>query len=116
MLKDNDHAPFVSFGADMKKARLALGYTQKAFAEEIGIDPRYLANIENSGALPSLSVFYEIVSRCKLPIERYFYPAAAEVRESQDMERAVLKLRTCPKKFLPIIEGALDAAMKLEDT
>ena len=116
MQKDKNNAPFASFGADMKEARRALGYTQKAFAEEIGIDPRYLANIENSGALPSLSVFYEIVSRCKLPIERYFYPAAEEARENQETERAVLKLRTCPKKYLPIIEGALDAVLKLEET
>ena len=116
MQKYNNHAPFANFGADMKAARKALGYTQKAFAEEIGIDPRYLANIENIGALPSLSVFYEIVSRCKLPVEQYFYPAAAEARDSQETERVVLKLRTCPKKYLPIIEGAIDAVIKLGDT
>jgi transcriptional regulator with XRE-family HTH domain len=115
MLKERNRVPFASFGADMKEARQALGYTQKALAEIIGIDPRYLSNIENSGALPSLPIFYEIVKRCKLPIERYFCPEAEEARKSKEWERTALKLHVCPKKYLPIIEGAIDAAIKLDE-
>ena len=33
MPKERNRAPFASFGADMKEARQALGYTQKALAE-----------------------------------------------------------------------------------
>ena len=47
MPKERNRAPFASFGADMKEARQAMGYTQKYLAEEIGIDNRYLTNIEN---------------------------------------------------------------------
>jgi transcriptional regulator with XRE-family HTH domain len=112
MSRERNRVPFESFGADMKEARKALGFSQRVLAEMVGIDPRYLANIENSGSLPSLPVFYEIVSLCKLPVERYFYPEAGAEWNSEERERAALKLRLCPEKSLPIIEGALDAAIK----
>ena len=115
MSRERNRAPFASFGADMKEARQALGYTQKSLAEAIGIDPRYLANIENSGALPSLPIFYEIVRLCKLPVERYFHPEAETARDSRERERTVLKLTVCPEKYLPIIEGTIDAAIKLDE-
>jgi transcriptional regulator with XRE-family HTH domain len=114
MSKQRNFAPFASFGADMKEARHALGYTQKALAEELQIATRYLANIENSGSTPSLPLFYEIVNLCKLPVERYFYPEAAEVQGNREKERIALKLDVCPDKYLPIIEGALDAAIKVD--
>jgi len=115
MPRERNRAPFASFGADMKQARQALGYTQKSLAEAIGIDPRYLANIENSGALPSLPIFHKIIKLCKLPVERYFYPEVAEARESGERERTALKLHICPEKYLPIVEGTLDAAIKLDE-
>jgi transcriptional regulator with XRE-family HTH domain len=115
MPRERNRAPFTSFGADTKEARQALGYTQKSLAEAIGIDPRYLANIENSGALPSLPIFYEIVRLCKLPVERYFYPEVAEARDSAERERTTLKLTVCPERYLSIIEGTIDAAIKLDE-
>ena len=115
MPRERNRAPFASFGADMKQARQALDYTQKSLAEAIGIDPRYLANIENSGALPSLPIFYEIVKLCKLPVERYFHPEAEKERESRERERTALKLLVCPEKYLSIIEGTIDAAIKLDE-
>jgi transcriptional regulator with XRE-family HTH domain len=115
MQRERNTTPFTNFGADIKKARQALGYTQKALAEAVGIDTRYLANIENSGSLPSLPVFYEIIRLCKLPVERYFHPEVEEMRNSEDRERTALKLSICPEKYLSIIEGALDATLKLNE-
>jgi len=115
MPKERNRAPFESFGADMKEARKALGISQRVLAEMVGIDPRYLTNIENSGNLPSLPVFYEIISICKLPVEKYFYPEAAAEQDNAERERAVIKLRLCPEKYLPIVEGTIDAALKLNE-
>ena len=115
MPRKRNTAPFASFGADMKEARNALKLSQRVLAEIIGIDPRYLANIENSGALPSLPIFFEIVSVCKLPVERYFYPEAETEKQSAERERTALKLQICPEKYLPVIEGAIDAAIKLDE-
>ncbi len=115
MISERNTSPFVSLGADMKQARKALGFTQKSLAEAVKINTRYLANIENIGALPSLPVFYEIIRLCKLPVERYFHPEVEENRGSAERERTALKLGICPDKYLPIVEGVLDAAIKLNE-
>jgi len=115
MLNKRNREPFTTFGMDVKAAREALGYTRKALSVLIPIDPRYLANIENSGALPSLPVFYELIKLCSLPVDRYFHPEALEAHNSKDRERIALKLSICPEIFLPIVEGTIDAAIKLVD-
>jgi transcriptional regulator with XRE-family HTH domain len=115
MPKKRNAAPFGRLGADMKEARKALGLSQRQLAELVDIDPRYLANIENSGSIPSLPIFHEIITICKLPAERYFYPDAAAEDMSEGMERAIIKLRLCPENYLPIVEGTIDAALKLTE-
>jgi len=115
MPKELNHEPFASFGVDIKEARKALGLTQKSFAETIGIATRYLANIENSGRLPSLPIFYKIVHLCELPVDRYFHPETSVKRDSVERERTTLKLRGCPEKYLPIIEGTIDAVIKFDE-
>jgi len=115
MPKERNLAAFASFGADLKQARKALGLTQKSFAETIGIDPRYLVNIENRGALPSLAIFYDIIQLCKLPVDRYFHPDAITDRDSRERERVALKLKICPDKYLSIIEGTIDAVIKHDE-
>lgn len=102
---------FNSFGHDLKEARNSLGISRRKMHELIGIDPRYLANIENSGYIPSLSRFYELVTTCKLPVEKYFFPEIEE-QESKVRERVKLKLNLCPEQHLPIIEAAIDGAIK----
>ncbi len=76
MAKGTEYPGFETLGADIKEARKALGLSRRALAEQVSIDPRYLANIENSGDLPSVPVLYELARICKLPIERYFHPEA----------------------------------------
>lgn len=115
MAKGKDFPGFEMLGEDIKAARQALGLSRRALAERVNIDPRYLANIENSGDLPSVPVLYELVKICKLPVERYFHPEA-EPEGSEQRQRASYKLKLCPEQYLPIIEGAIDGAIKLEET
>lgn len=107
-------AAFARFGADIKEARQAMGLSRRELAELVNIDPRYLANIENSGSLPSLPIFYELVTICKLPVEQYFH-AIREETESEQRKRTILKLRLCPERFLTIVEATLDGALKTEE-
>ena len=116
MPKERSRAPFDGFGADMKEARKALGLSQKALAEMINIDPRYLANIENSGSLPSLPVFYQIITICKLPPERYFYPELDEMKDSRKVKRIITKIRLCPEKYLSVVEGTINEVLKIDKT
>ena len=105
----------MSFGQDVKEARKAMGLSRREMAEAINIDPRYLANLENSGYLPSLQIFYVIVTTCKLPVEKYFYPATDEKRENAERERITIKLRQCPDEYLPFVESTIDTANKQND-
>lgn len=49
MAKGIEYPGFETLGSDIKEARKALGLSRRALDEQVSIDPRYLANIENSG-------------------------------------------------------------------
>ena len=49
--------------SSIKEARNALGLSRRALAEQISIDPRYLANIENSSDLPIVPGLYDLASK-----------------------------------------------------
>ena len=115
MANIEDCPGFETFGADVKAARQAKRISRKAMAEKINIDWRYLANIENQGAIPSLPVMIQLIKVCGLPVERYFNPAIMR-EESEQRQRVSHKLKLCPEEYLPIIEGAIDGALKMEQT
>ena len=106
---------FESFGADVKAARKAKHLSRKMMAEIINIDPRYLANIENDSTIPSLPVIIQLIKVCGLPVERYFNPEVMR-EESSQRQRISHKLKLCPEQYLPIIEGAIDGALKDEES
>ena len=109
MAKVEDCPGFETFGADVKAARKARRLARKALAEMVGIEWRYLANIENKGTIPSLPVVIQLIKTCGLPVERYFNPEVLR-SESEQRQRVGHKLKLCPEEYLPIIEGAIDGA------
>ena len=115
MAKVEDCPGFETFGADVKTARIAKHLSRKTLAEIINIDSRYLANIENEGTIPSLPVIIQLIKECGLPVERYFNPEVMR-EESAQRQRISHKLKLCPEQYLTIIEGALDGALKINDS
>ena len=115
MANINDCPGFETFGADVKAARIAKHLSRKTLAEIINIDSRYLANIENEGTIPSLPVIIQLIKECGLPVERYFNPEVMR-EESSQRQRISHKLKLCPEQYLTIIEGALDGALKIENS
>lgn len=113
MAKVEDCPGFETFGADVKAARKAKHLTRKTLAETVGIEWRYLANIENKGTIPSLPVIIQLIKVCGLPVERYFNPEVMR-EESAQRQRISHKLKLCPEQYLTVIEGALDGALKTE--
>jgi transcriptional regulator with XRE-family HTH domain len=105
---------FASLGNDIKEARKAMNLSRKELAVMVSIDPRYLANIENSGSLPSLPVFYELMKICRLPVERYFYVQTQD-QDSPQRKRTANKLNLCPERYLPIIEATIDGAIQIAE-
>ncbi|MFR9152864.1 MAG: hypothetical protein ACLVLD_25910 [Hungatella sp.] len=47
-------------------------------------------------------------------MERYFFPKAGE-QDDPERQRAAHKLSLCPQQYLPIIEGAIDGAIGIEE-
>lgn len=115
MAKVEDCPGFETFGADVKAARKAKHLARRALAEMAGTPWRYLANIENQGTIPSLPVLIQLVKVCGLPMERYFNPETMR-EESDQRQRVSHKLKLCPEQYLSVIEGAIDGALKLEQT
>ena len=113
MAKIEDCPGFETFGADVKSARKAKHIARKNLAEMVSIDSRYLANIENEGTIPSLPVVIQLIRICGLPVERYFNPAIMR-GESEFRQRVSHKLKLCPEQYLPIVEGAIDGALKIK--
>ena len=107
MAKVEDCPGFETFGADVKTARKAKHLTRKDLAEKVNIESRYLANIENEGTIPSLPVVIQLIKICGLPVE-------VMREESEDRKRVSHKLKLCPEQYLPIVEGAIDGALKIK--
>ena len=115
MANIEDCPGFETFGEDVKAARIAKHLSRKPLAEIVSIDSRYLANIENEGTIPSLPVIIQLIKECGLPVERYFNPEVMR-EESAQRQRISHKLKLCPEQYLTIIEGALDGALKIENS
>ena len=115
MAKVEDCPGFETFGADVKAARKAKHLTRKVLAEIVGIEWRYLANIENKGTIPSLPVVIQLIKVCGLPVEPYFNPEIIP-RDREPRPPVSPKLELFPEPFLPVIEGAIDGALKIEQS
>ena len=96
MAKVEDCPSFETFGEDVKAAREANRLTRKTLAELVGIEWRYLANIKDQGAIPSLLVMIPLIKICGLPVERYFNPEIMR-EESEQRQRVSHKLKLCPE-------------------
>ena len=115
MANIKDCPGFETFCADLKAARIAKHLSRKTLAEIVNIDSRYLANIENEGTIPSLPVIIQLIKECGLSVERYFNPEVMR-EESAQRQRISHKLKLCPEQYLTVIEGALDGALKIENS
>lgn len=96
MAKIEDCPGFETFGSDVKAAREALNISRRALAEQVSIDPRYLANIELEQTVPSMPVVLQLIRICKLPVERYFNPSLI-AENTEQRQRVNHKLQLCPE-------------------
>lgn len=111
MAKIEDCPGFEPFGADVKAARKQMRLSRQKVAEAADISQVYLVNIENDHVIPSLPVIIQLVHVLGLPVEKYFGRSAIEDGSGQ-RQRVSQKVKLCPEEYLPIIEGALDGAIR----
>ena len=101
MAKIEDCPGFETFGADVKAARETLNISRRALAEQVSIDPRYLANIENKGQHPSLQIFFELVTRYHISVDQLLFEDATESKS------------TARRQLDPLLDGMTEAELKI---
>ena len=92
---------FTPFGQALKAARNEKKESRNKVGNEMYLSPRYLANIENKGTIPSLPVVIQLIKICGLPVERYFNPEIMR-GDSEQRQRVSHKLKLCPEHYLPV--------------
>jgi transcriptional regulator with XRE-family HTH domain len=55
-----------SFGANMKRIRLALSANQKDFAHRLGVSPQYLCDVEHDRRSPSVEFVKKVCGSIKM--------------------------------------------------
>ena len=107
MRNKDEQYDFQAFGQAIKGARLNQKLTRDQAAAIIGIDPRYLTNIENKGQHPSLQVFYKLVTYFNLSVDQFFYPADAPDKSTRRRQLDA-KLDSLDDRDLIILEATTD--------
>ena len=103
---------FETFGADVQQAREAVKMSRRELAEKVGMLDAVKTGVCRT--IPSVPVVMQLIRICKLPAERYFNPELLR-EDSEQRQRTSHKLQLCPEKYLPIVEGVIDGAIKLKD-
>lgn len=83
MKRTTEQYDFRAFGQAIKAARKAKGISRNQLADRIGIAPRYIASIENSGQHPSLQIFYELVTSLDVSVDQFFFPHRGTEKTTQ---------------------------------
>lgn len=65
-------------GTAIKDARKAYGESRKVACDALHISPRYLANIENKGQLPSLHLFIVLAQRYNISIDHLIFSESSQ--------------------------------------
>lgn len=114
MRKKEDRYDFRALGQAIKTARLKRGLTREQVGTMIEIDPRYLTNIENKGAHPSVQVLYDLVSLLNVSVDEYFLPADTSIKSTR-RRQLEKQLDTFSDKDLIIMESVADGISKARE-
>ena len=114
MAKVKDCPGFETFGADIKAAREALNMSRRVLAEQIHVDPRYLANIENKGQHPSLQVLYALVSLLNVSVDEFFLSSDSLAKSSR-RRQLESKIDNFTDADLVIMESVADGIVKYKE-
>ena len=103
---------FKAFGQAIKAARTERKESRKKVSDEMYISPRYLANIENNGQHPSLQIFFELMLRYDISVDR----CLVEKPDTKDTQRRQLDtlLDTMSDKGIRIVTATAKEIKEVE--
>lgn len=95
-----------------------LGKKQKLTREQVGamieIDPRYLTNIEEQRAHPSLQVFYDLVTLLNVSVDEIFLPTSDKVKSTR-RRQLEQQLDTFDDKDMVVMESVAAGIIKSKE-
>lgn len=59
--------------ANLKVARIKMGYNQKQLAEKVGVSSKYISRLESTETLPSPDVMKRIASALNCSVQELFF-------------------------------------------
>lgn len=83
MINENNGFDFYPLGQAIKDGRNKQKTTREALAEKLGINDRYLAQIENEGVNPGFELFYTLITMFGISVDQYFYPNRAPAKNTR---------------------------------
>ena len=100
-----------AFGQAVKNARKSRGLTRNQVSEMLNITPRYLMSIENNGQIPSLQVFYDLVTSFDLSVDKLFFGDAKLIQSTRRKQLDTL-LGQLREDELIVLEGAVQGLLR----
>lgn len=98
-------------GDAVKRARGALGLTQREVADKMNKDVRTVLNIENYKGNPKLEVLYPLVRALNMDPREFFYPNIQQ--KSPALRKLRLLVEDCSEEeaaaMIPIFQSVLHA-------
>ena len=105
---------FRGFGLAIKEARKKKGWTQARLAEEVGISPRTMTNIESQEQTAGFETFAQIVALLDIPVDRFFHVGGQD-GDSRRKHIDIL-LNSLDEKELAMIEASVEALKQAKES
>ncbi len=104
----------VTLGQRVKELRKQKGYTREAFAEELSVSTRFLADVESGSAGVSITTLKNISMILNVPSD-YFIGISNP--EDSELSRQILmnKVIVLDKKYLGYVNTILDCVMGIAE-
>lgn len=114
MVCDTEKFDMRRLGLAIKQAREAQGLTRNQAGEMVGIEGRYLTNIENKGQHPSLQVFYRLVTLFHISVDQYFY-TESEPEMSTRHRQVKHMLEALSESDMLIVSGTIRGILEAKE-
>lgn len=104
-MSNNSSFDFYPLGQAIKDGRNKQKFTREELAEKLGINDRYLAQIENEGVNPGFELFYTLVTMFDISVDQFFYPDRIPAKSTR-RRQIETKMEDLDDTDLIIIEAA----------
>ncbi len=114
--KKKRNRPFLAFGAEVRRRRLALNWSLEEFAERADLTSNYIGTIENGHRDPSLSTIESIARALGIPSGELFGPLPKLSPEAIEMGQRFDEAPEEVQKAVLMILRGVSLAMTDEPT